>query len=111
MRKHFHELGRKIVALRRERGIAQIDLANAIGLAQSTLSHYEMGEREIRTYTLLKLAEFFDVSVEYLVGKTDCRLTARSYNGNGKFYELLDKLSSENRDMVYNQVVMMLGEK
>ena len=112
------ELGRKIVALRREQGLSQIDLAFAINLSQATLSHYERGDREIRTHTLLQIATYFDVSVEYLIGKTNCRLSVHSYQKtfvekdgrcieNGACYEMLSKVPPENRETVYNMIAAL----
>jgi len=112
------ELGRKIVLLRRENGLSQNDLALAINLSRATLSHYERGAREIRTDTLLKIAAYFDVSVEYLTGKTNCRLSVRTYNDifiekdgqcikNGAFYEMLNKASPESRETAYNVVAAL----
>lgn len=43
------------------------DLGEAIGLAESTISHYETGKRQPDYETLLKLGEFFGVSVDYLL--------------------------------------------
>ena len=43
------------------------DLGEAVGLAESTISHYETGKRQPDYETLLKLSEFFGVSVDYLL--------------------------------------------
>ena len=43
------------------------DLGEAIGLAESTISHYETGKRQPDYETLLKFGEFFGVSVDYLL--------------------------------------------
>jgi len=113
------ELGEKIIMLRREKGMSQSSLALALDLSRATLSHYERGKREIRTDTLLKIAKFFDVSVEYLTGGTDCRLSVRSYNDvflekdrqrieNGAFYELLSKAPTESRETIYNLVAALV---
>jgi len=113
------ELGRKIVMLRRERGLSQTDFARAISLSRVTLSHYERGQREIRTEALLKIAGHFDVSVEYLIGNTECRLSTRSYHDvfiekdgqrikNGVCYEMLNGIPLDNREAVYNMLVAMM---
>ena len=117
----MNELGRKIVSLRLERGLSQSGLAHAINLSRATLSHYERGDREIRTDTLLKIAEYFDVSVEYLAGKTDCRLSVCSYADvfiekdaqcikNGAFYEMLSRIPQESRETVYNVVAALAAK-
>ena len=47
------------------------ELADEIGTTKSTISRYENNKREPKTYLLKKLANYFDVSVDYLLGNTD----------------------------------------
>ena len=63
----------RIKELRRERGVTQTDLANYLGLKQQTISSYETGNSEPDLSTLEKMARFFDVSVDYLIGKSNIR--------------------------------------
>lgn len=53
--------------LRKEKGLSMKELGAIIGLAESTISQYETGKREPDFETLLKLGEFFGVSVDYLL--------------------------------------------
>lgn len=62
--------GDKIAALREKRGLTQEDLASKIGISRASLSHYEKNRREPDYTTLTKLADFFHVSVDYLLGRT-----------------------------------------
>ena len=107
--------------LRLEKNLNQGEFASTINLSQTTLSNYEHGRREIRTETLLKIAEFFDVNVEYLIERTDYRQSVRSFSDiflsigtgyitNGKFYEKLNRLSSKDRITINSLVDMMLGK-
>lgn len=57
----------KLRELRKRTGITMKDLGEAIGLAESTISHYETGKRQPDYETLLKFGEFFGVSVDYLL--------------------------------------------
>lgn len=63
--------GDKIAALRDKRGLTQEDLASKIGISRASLSHYEKGRRDPDYNTLTKIADFFKVSVDYLLGRTD----------------------------------------
>lgn len=63
--------GDKIAALRDKRGLTQEDLASKIGISRASLSHYEKNRREPDYTTLTKLADFFHVSVDYLLGRTE----------------------------------------
>ncbi len=57
--------------LRNERKISQLKLAMDLGLNQNSISRYENGEREADYKTLILLADYFDVSIDYLLGRTD----------------------------------------
>jgi len=61
--------GERLKRLRKKRNLDQTALANIVGLTQGAISLYERGERDPSTDTLAKLADFFDVSVDYLVGR------------------------------------------
>lgn len=55
--------------LRTQRGLSQIELAKRLGLSNSTISMYERGEREPDFETLDLIGDFFNVDVNYLLGK------------------------------------------
>lgn len=63
--------GKRISDLRKERGLTQLDLAQKIGVTRSVISLYEIEKREPDTETLLKMADFFGVSTDYLLGRSD----------------------------------------
>lgn len=63
----------RLVALRKERGETQPDIANILGKARSSVQGYESEGKEPSFDALLKLAEHFDVSTDYLLGRTDVR--------------------------------------
>ena len=56
--------------LRKDRGCSQLVLADWLGIAQSTYSRYESGERPLPLYRLVQLALFYSVSIDYLLGRT-----------------------------------------
>ena len=57
--------------LRKEKGLSQLQLALKLGLNQNTISRYENGQREADHQTLIMFADFFGVTVDYLIGRTD----------------------------------------
>lgn len=61
----------KLRELRKEKGLSQLQLALALNTNQNTISRYETGEREPGIAELIKIADFFDVSVDYLIGRRD----------------------------------------
>lgn len=61
----------RIRMLREDKDLRQIDVANATGIDQKTLSNYETGKTNPDCEALILLADFFNVSIDYLVGRTD----------------------------------------
>ena len=61
----------RIKMLRKEKGITQVELAEAMGLSKGTIAMWEVGKREATFDTLCKLAEFFGKSIDYILGRSD----------------------------------------
>lgn len=57
--------------IRNNRGISQQTLANTIGTTQQSINMYENHKIEPDINTLISLADYFDVTVDYLIGRTD----------------------------------------
>lgn len=57
--------------LRKQNNISQLKLAMDLSLNQNSISRYENGEREAGYDLLIKIADYFDVSVDYLLERTD----------------------------------------
>lgn len=72
---YMEKVGEKIRKLREETGTPQQKIADLLGVTRQSLSLYEKGERTINVEALGKLAEFFDVSADYLLGLSDVRST------------------------------------
>ena len=62
---------RRIRDLREDSDLLQRDLAEYLQCSQVCYSHYEMGKRGIPTDVLIKLADFYHTSTDYLLGRTD----------------------------------------
>ena len=65
----------RLKELREKRNISQIKLAMDLGLNQNSISRYENGAREADYKTLILLADYFNVSIDYLLERTDNPLT------------------------------------
>ena len=63
----------RLKQLRLERGLLQSDIAKVIKKSERIVGFYETGESDMNTETLSILADFFNVSIDYLLGKTDIR--------------------------------------
>ena len=61
----------RLKTLRKERGISQLKLALDLNMNQNTISRYETGEREPGIHELIKIADYFNVSIDYLLERTN----------------------------------------
>lgn len=61
----------RLKSLRIARHISQLKLAMDLGLNQNSISRYESGARQADYETLIRFADYFGVSVDYLLGRTD----------------------------------------
>ena len=64
---------RRIRDLREDKDLLQKDLAAYLQCSQVCYSSYELGKRDIPTDVLIKLAQFHETSVDYLLGRTDVK--------------------------------------
>ena len=62
----------RIRDLREDRDLKQQDLADYLNCSQVCYSRYENGQRDIPLETISKIADFYNVSVDYLLSRTDC---------------------------------------
>lgn len=63
----------RLIELKAARNVRQQDIANAIGVSLRGYQYYEKDTKEPTMSKLIALADFFDVSLDYLVGRTDKR--------------------------------------
>lgn len=67
----MENFAKKLKELRMERGLSQGQMSKALGLSRNAFSNYEQGIREPSLDTLKEICDFFDVSADYLIGRTD----------------------------------------
>ncbi len=79
--------------LRKEKGLSQKEAAFRLGISQALLSHYEKGIRECGQSFLIKVADFYDVSCDYLLGRTTERTDVQAVAAN---------LLTNNKDFIPN---------
>ena len=61
----------RLKELRKQRHISQVKIAMDLNVSQNTISRYETGEREAGCDMLIRIADYFDISVDYLLERTD----------------------------------------
>lgn len=61
----------RLKEIRKNKKISQVKLAMELNTTQNTISRYETGEREPGIAELIKIADYFNISVDYLLERTD----------------------------------------
>ena len=69
----MEQIGQILAALRKERGLAQKELAPLLNLSVSTISNYENGVHAPDLHTLRRQADFYGVTTDFLLSRTDYR--------------------------------------
>ena len=59
--------------LREDKDLKQIEIAKILGISQRGYSHYETGDNNIPTTILIKLADFYNTSIDYILGITNVK--------------------------------------
>lgn len=100
-------LGKQLKILREAKGKSQLEVCSALNIEQSTLANYENNKRTPKLEILIKLAEYYNVSVDCLLG-----LKKAGHNGNycNYFYEegLVDwniRKKSEDLGLTYDNIL------
>ena len=63
----------RIRDLREDRDLTQREVANILFMSQTGYSKYETGENDVPTRVLIQLADFYNTSVDYILGRTDIK--------------------------------------
>jgi len=63
----FKEIGRKIQAAREDRGMTQVDLAQALGITQAALSNYELGKRRLYLHQIEQIARVLGRRLDFFI--------------------------------------------
>ena len=100
--------------LRKEKGISQLKLALDLNINQNTISRYESGLREADYQTLIKIADYFNVSIDYLLNRTEYvyplslldEKMVENYTYSGMMNTVI-QLSSASRTDLVNYIEML----
>ena len=91
----------RLVELRTEKGYSQKAVAVDLGISQALLSHYEKGIREFNLDFLCRVAEYYNVTTDYILGRTDSRTGLDS-----RVLEDKDEDSVFNTRTIYRAAIM-----
>ena len=67
----MNKLSNRLIKLKKDKNLLQKDIAKDVNLSLREYKYYERGQREPTASVLIALADYFDVSIDYLVGRTD----------------------------------------
>lgn len=88
-------LGDKIKLLRKESGLTQLELGDKLGLSKANISKYEANVHEPSIETLNKLSDLFNVSVDFLLGRTSVRNHTETFAAHTDDEDLSDEARAE----------------
>jgi transcriptional regulator with XRE-family HTH domain len=99
--------------LREERHLSQKDIADYLGITRQAVASYELAKREPDYDVLRKLADYFGVSIDYLLGRANCRdvnaLTVGSnielLRGNMTFKEMSEDISKRTGALIFPEML------
>lgn len=97
----MNKFGVRLKQLRKAKKLTQKELGEIFGFSDSIITMYEKGAREPSAETLINLAEYFGVSMDYLVGRTDnpkMQIIQTSFLDNEKEHTLEIEYEKENKE-------------
>lgn len=65
------KMNNRLISMRKEKGLSREELSNKLGVSYSTIAKYESGSREPDIEMIGKIANLFDVTTDYLLGRSD----------------------------------------
>lgn len=93
----------KLRELREEKKLTQKELAEQIKINKMTYNNYENGKREPNIATLINLADFYEVSIDYLVGRNFCNEFGYLNNNEKELITMFRQMSNDNQLMFFSE--------
>lgn len=104
-------LGDRLVELRKKRDLRQQDVADHLHITRSTYAQYEINRRVPEYATLEKLADFFEVSIDYLVGRDNEKsFVGKVMEGRGSKEQSASDEAMDINDVLEEQSLRMNGK-
>lgn len=92
--------GSRISSLRKQKGLSQQELADRLNVSKSSIAMYETEKREPDFEILERLAEYFSVSIDYLIGRANSNtLVGVNLNVDPEIADLLEKLQQKGAEL------------
>jgi transcriptional regulator with XRE-family HTH domain len=111
------ELGKRLLALRTEAGLTQDELGDKVGVTGKSINVYETGRGAPSYHVLIRLADYFGVTLDYLCGRSNSRhgyspgISESEWPDGAKvFYWCHQKLSPEEKDKFIRIMKIIMGD-
>lgn len=107
-------ISKRLKELRHEKNLLQKDIANYLNISTSAYGYYEQGKRNLDSDTIKSLADFFNVSTDYLLGRTDNKedYTSREseLNNNSDEFQNYGELETKIRQALLSEEIILGNE-
>ncbi len=90
--------GNRLKELRSYKDINQLEIANHLGISRQAYGKYENENRQPDYNTLVKIADYFDVSLDYLLGRTDVQTP----------YFFISEIKASDESKYFNSIILIL---
>ncbi len=97
-------LGERLKTLRKEKKVPQAYVSKQLGISQSAYAAYEVNKNQPSNEMLIILAEYYEVSIDYLLGKTDTKYTQVELN-------FFNELKEKDLDQLIHEYNITLGDE
>lgn len=82
--------------LRKEKNLTQEELAEIVNVTKATINSYELGRTEPNIDILIKLADYYNVTLDYLVGRENENLLTKYFNEKKQLLKIAEQLNKDN---------------
>jgi transcriptional regulator with XRE-family HTH domain len=98
--------GKRLEVLRKEKGISQKKMGKIFGMSGTAIRSYEKGDRKMHSEILLKYAEFFNVTTDYLLYRTNNKAL---FNEKNICFKVDEELSASDMDLLREILDRLIG--
>ncbi|MFC3801302.1 helix-turn-helix domain-containing protein [Cohnella sp. GCM10012308] len=100
-------MGDRLRQLRLERHLSQEEVARQVGITRSAYSHYEINNRHPVYETLIKLAHYFNVSLDYIIGGAGTK--RNEHSAEPQEHKILELFKSMDQEQRQQSIGLLLG--
>lgn len=94
----------RLKELRKSKGLLQSEIADVLGISNSTYAYYEREERKLTPTMLCRLADFFDVTVDELLGRTQPSLFDDARIEQQRVLQMYQQLTPHQQDLIMERM-------